>query len=305
MMSEVLAAILRANLVLGLAVLAVLILRGPFRRLFGAELAYTLWAMPPLAALATLLPARTLLDAPSHPLADAVADFSTEGLLVWGLGVVVASVTLIRAQLRFLAEARAGRASASVVGVISPRIILPRDDGTFTPTERDLIRAHEREHVTRQDPRAAALSAALQTLCWFNPLAWIGGRAMRLDQELACDAAVLRKRPAERGLYARTLLKSQLATQALPFGCHWPARRTHPLEVRIGLLRDTRRHTGITGSALIAATMLTAAVSAWSLQPPLPRQPLPIYQLWAAQQDRPMSVLLITRPAQDRSQRGG
>ncbi len=39
MMSEILTAILRANLILGFAVLAVLLLRVPFRRLFGAELA--------------------------------------------------------------------------------------------------------------------------------------------------------------------------------------------------------------------------------------------------------------------------
>jgi beta-lactamase regulating signal transducer with metallopeptidase domain len=80
MMSEILAAILRANLILGVAVLAVLLLRVPFRRLFGAELAYTLWAAPPLATLATLLPARTILGASSHPLAEAVADVSAEGM---------------------------------------------------------------------------------------------------------------------------------------------------------------------------------------------------------------------------------
>ena len=297
MMSEILAAILRANLILGVAVLAVLLLRVPFRRLFGAELAYTLWAAPPLATLATLLPARTILGASSHPLAEAVADVSAEGISIWAMGVALVSATLIRAQLRFMAEARAGRTSASVVGVISPRIILPREDGTFTDAERALIRAHEREHVARQDPRATALAAALQALCWFNPLAWIGGRVMRLDQELACDAAVLRKRPADRGLYARTLLKSQLATQSLPLGCYWPARSAHPLEVRIGLLRDTRRHDGLTGPMLIAATLFAATVSAWSVQPPLPRQPLPIYQLWAAQQGKHMSVMLITWPA--------
>jgi len=90
MMREILTAILRANLILGVAVLAVLLLRVPFRRLFGAELAETLWAAPPLATLANLLPARTILGASSHPFADAVADVSTEGTAIWAPGVAAA-----------------------------------------------------------------------------------------------------------------------------------------------------------------------------------------------------------------------
>lgn len=301
MMSEVLAAILRVNLVFAGAVLAVLLLRTPVRRLFGAEQAYTLWAAAPLAVLATLLPARTVEGARDHALAQAVADVSAEGLMIWALGVILAAIGLIRAQHRFLAAARAGRVGASVVGVISPRIILPREDGTFSDVERDLIRSHEREHIARQDPRASALAAVLQTVCWFNPLAWIGAHVMRLDQELACDAAVLRRRPADRSVYARTLLKSQLAHQALPFGCYWPARGAHPLEVRIGLLKDTRRHDGLTGPLVVAALVVAGAVGAWTLQPPLERHPLPIHQFWDSQQHKSMSVMLITWPAREAS----
>jgi beta-lactamase regulating signal transducer with metallopeptidase domain len=115
--------------------------------------------------------------------------------------------------------------------------VLPADDGRYTAAERDLIRAHEREHVARKDPRAAALAALAQCLCWFNPLVHLAAHLMRLDQELACDEAVVRRRPAARALYARTLLKTQLAAQPLPFGCYWPARGPHPLEVRIALLK--------------------------------------------------------------------
>lgn len=299
MMSEILAAILRANLVGAAAVLAVLILRVPARRVFGPELAYTLWAAPPLAALATLLPARSVEGEAGHAMAEAVSAFATAGLTIWALGLAATATGLAVAQLRFLAQARAGRVGPSVVGVIAPRIIMPRADGTFTREETDLIRAHEREHVARQDPRAAALAAALQALCWFNPLVHLGARLMRLDQELACDAAVLRRRPRDRCLYARTLLKSQLTTQPLPFGCYWPPHGTHPLEVRVRLLKDTRRHDGLTGPVLVASALVTAAVAAWSVQPPVPRHILPIYQLWEAQQGHHMSVMLISWPSRD------
>jgi beta-lactamase regulating signal transducer with metallopeptidase domain len=115
--------------------------------------------------------------------------------------------------------------------------VLPADDGHYSTEERELIRAHEREHVARKDPRAAAFVALFQCLCWFNPFAHLAAYLVRLDQELACDAAVVRHRPGARVLYARTLLKTQLAATPLPFGCYWPARGQHPLEVRIASLK--------------------------------------------------------------------
>ena len=301
MMSELFATVLRANLVAAAAILAVLILRRPTRRLFGPELAYGLWAAPPLAIFATLLPARSIEGAAGHALAEAVADISLPGLTLWALGVAATAAGLAWAQLRFLAEARAGRVGPSVVGVISPQIVMPRDDGSYSDEERALIRAHEREHVARQDPRARAVAAVLQAAGWFNPLIHLGAHVMRLDQELACDAAVLRRRPRDRCLYARTLLKTQLATQPLPFGCYWPARGAHPLEVRVALLKDTQPHDSLTGALLISAAILTCAITAWSVQPPAPRHPLPIHQLWGAQQGRHMSVMLITWPAREDS----
>ena len=75
--------------------------------------------------------------------------------------------------------------------------------------------------------------AAFQCLAWFNPQVHLAVHVARLDQELACDAAVMRRRPRERVLYAKTLLKTQLAGAPLPLGCYWPARGRHPLEVRV------------------------------------------------------------------------
>ena len=58
MIIELLTTLARANVAAGAAILAVLILRQPARRLFGAQQAYWLWLLAPLAALAVLLPAR-------------------------------------------------------------------------------------------------------------------------------------------------------------------------------------------------------------------------------------------------------
>ncbi|HET6970332.1 MAG TPA: M56 family metallopeptidase, partial [Phenylobacterium sp.] len=156
-----------------------------------------------------------------------------------------------------------------------------------------LIRAHEREHLARHDPRAGALAVALQAVCWFNPFAHVAAHAMRLDQELACDAAVLRRRPRDRALYAKTLLKTQLAAQALPFGCHWPARGPHPLEVRVGLLKAPVRYEGLAGHLLITGGLAIVAFCAWTAQPPAPRHLTPIEVRWAQEHHGIMSVMLI------------
>jgi len=307
MTSEVLAGLLRANLVLAIGVLAVMALRVPARRVFGPEVAYGLWAAPPLAAFASLMPARVEDDAPQvHAFVAALADVSAPALAVWALGGALVVAALAHAQTRFMADARRGVAGPAVVGVISPRVVMPTHDGAYTDEERALIRAHEREHVARSDPRAGALAALLQALCWFNPLVHLGAHLMRLDQELACDAAVLRRRPQDRALYAKTLLKTQLAAQPLPFGCHWPAAGPHPLEVRVGQMRVTPRFDALAGAVLVATSVAAAVIAAWNLQPPAPR-PGELVDLWQRQQRQPVtSVMLVSlppRPAVDKPDR--
>ncbi|MEW5688445.1 MAG: M56 family metallopeptidase [Pseudomonadota bacterium] len=304
-MAEVLAALLRVNLVGAAAIVAVLALRVPARRLFGPEVAYWLWAAPPLAAFATLLPPRTEDGAAARDaLAAAMHDVSAVVLSGWIAGFLLISALLVRHQLRFMAEVRAGRGGPAVVGVISPRIVMPGDDGAYTAEERALIRAHERQHVTRQDPRAGAFASLLQALFWFNPLVHLAVRAMRLDQELACDAAVLRHRPADRALYARTLLKAQLASQPLPFGCYWPSRGLHPLEVRVSLLRDKARHDGLVGPVLMASALAACAWAGWRVQPPAPR-PSELVEHYRANARADvsggptMSVMLISVPREN------
>jgi hypothetical protein len=69
MATDVLSAVGRTNLALGIAILIVLVLRAPARRLFGARLAYPLWILPVLTAFATLLPG----PRPSSPIAISAA----------------------------------------------------------------------------------------------------------------------------------------------------------------------------------------------------------------------------------------
>ncbi|HEY8571919.1 M56 family metallopeptidase [Phenylobacterium sp.] len=234
-----LVALAGANAVAGVAVATVAVSRLLVRRRLGPAAAYQLWGLPLLVFFAAML--ALLMPRDGHALSAAAALAAQTPQLerfaiVWAAGAAGLAAVFAIAQARFLAQVRAGRGGPAVVGLISPRIVMPADDD-YTPEERALIRAHERAHVARKDPRAAALAAVFQCLCWFNPLAHLAAYLLRLDQELACDAAVIMSHPGKRGLYARTLLKTQLAGAPLPFGCYWTPPGRHPLEVRIGMLK--------------------------------------------------------------------
>jgi beta-lactamase regulating signal transducer with metallopeptidase domain len=297
MATELLLAVVRANIAASVAILLVLALRAPARRLFGAERAYGLWSI----VLAAMLGALFTWSMPHHagggPSASARNWLARDGHLGaltagWASGLVVALGLVALRQRRFLAAARAGRGGPAAVGVIHARLVLPVDFAErFDPEERRLVLAHERAHIARLDARANALAVLIQCLGWFNPLLHLAAGAMRLDQELACDATVIAKLPRERKRYAETLLKTQLAWAAPLLGCRWSGRPAHPLAMRIAALSQpppspSRRRLGLVAVVLLATGALAAARAAQPEQPPWP----------AVVMTLPMTVLLDLDP---------
>jgi TonB family protein len=193
---------------------------------------------------------------------------------LWIAGATVAAGLLLWRQARYMAAIARREAGPAVVGALRPRIVIPADfEARFDASEREVILAHEHAHLRAGDARINALAAASLCACWFNPLVHLAVYLMRLDQELACDAAVLGAFPKARRLYAEVLLKTQLATQPLPFGCHWPAAAEHPLKERIVMLKSplpapARRFAGVAVVALLSAA---GAAAAWAAQPGQPR----------------------------------
>lgn len=106
---------------------------------------------------------------------------------------------------------------------------------------------------------ALLLARICRSLFWFNPLAHLAERYVRLDQELACDERVLRRKgPAERRLYGETLL----ATAHSGMGTFQAAYASlfGQIRPRILMLRHHRqaRIGDLAGGALVA---LLAALS--------------------------------------------
>ena len=305
MTADLVAPLARAVLVLSAAIVAVLALRMPVRRAFGARIAYALWLIVPIASLATFLPARTIaihgapaasamIAAAPHAVAQTNAaaplatvphftltlDLAPVTLAVWLAGFAVSLALLLSDQQRLMSRLRKAGAELvsdaigpAVVGVITPRIVVPTDfSARYNELERTLVLEHERAHIRAGDVQVSALAAFLQCVLWFNPLAYIARRALRVDQELACDERVMARFGGARRAYGEAMLKAQLSAHALPLGCAWPALGERALKQRIAMLgrpsvRPARR---MLGGVLCASITVAIATAAWLAQPARP-----------------------------------
>lgn len=303
MMNDLVRHFVALTLASSVGVVAILLLRRPARLLFGPIASYFAWLFVPVAMGAVLLPhvsagpsswAAVLEVDPafalSHVLARSAHSSASAGLSVaqaaillgvWAVGAVFFALYLAGSQRAFvrslgkLSGARSVlRAEGSsgcpvLLGVFRPRLILPADFHTrYTRRERRLILAHERMHLRQGDGLWNALAALFRCAFWFNPLAHLGSLYFRIDQELACDAAVLRDHSSARRSYASAMLKTQLADAALPVGCHWQS--AHFLKERLQMVKKvfpgrTRRASGYVFVSLAAAAL---GYSVWAAQPP-------------------------------------
>ena len=310
--ADILGGLLRMNLAAGVAILGVIVLRRMVRPRFGAGLAYGLWLLPVLASAAVLSPARQVFVVESaapavtaasglHPSiltspSGAAMSIDPFVLLVglWILGVAGAALIMARLQHRFMSQAREGAVGPAVVGVIAPRIVTPKDFAErYSHDEQALVLAHEQAHIARQDSRLNGLCAAAQCLCWFNPLVHLAAHLMRIDQELACDEAVVSRFPDARRAYAEVLVKSQLAILPLPLGCYWPSKSEHPLVERVAMLKQknigrARRSAGVAALAVLCASV---GLAAWASQPADVRVIAPRPETMAAVPPKPVKIV--------------
>ena len=178
-------------------------------------------------------------------------------------------------------------ASPLAFGVFDKVIALP--DGFMAetePTQRDLALEHELAHHRAHDLLANALVQLLFALHWFNPLGWMGWRAMRRDQEAACDARVVARCDGEmRASYAATIASFVTATNgttnyalAAPMACPVLGDKSIIHRLRSLTMSDISPRRRLFGRALILCALaglpLTATITHAEAQaPPEPTAP--------------------------------
>ncbi|KFL35805.1 TonB family protein [Arenimonas donghaensis] len=294
MIADLLVMLAEAAVASAAALALVLVLRKAVRRRFGAEAAYALWLLLPFSLLAVALPTPglspelvTLRSAvvqalPADPgrLPVPVGEAAAGLAFAWLAGALLAGAWLLSCQRRFVAglgplrrrpdglvQSLAIRGLPAVLG-LRPRIVLPGDfDQRYSAIERELVLAHELLHLRRGDVPVNMLFGLLRCLLWFNPLIHLSAGLFRQDQELSCDAVVLRRHPGHRRTYGDAMLKTELADQPLPLGCTWSG--SHPLKERLTMLKNSPVSTRRRQAGLFLASGLALVVSglAWAVQP--------------------------------------
>ncbi|MCC7249060.1 MAG: hypothetical protein IT473_10600, partial [Lysobacter sp.] len=291
--NDVLEVLGEAALALTFAIAVAWAIRRPLRRYCGAGVAYAAWGLLPAALLALALPAPTVEYVPpplamplDAPLATSVAlpapDRAVWWFALWALGALAMTAYQWWLQRRFVASlgdlngvtpgvwrAQGRSGLPALIGLLRPRIVLPADFETrYGAEERALMLAHERAHLRHGDPWANFAAMVFRIVFWFHPLVHLAASRFRADQELACDQRVIASAPHARRAYGEAMLKTLVAAQPVPLGCHWGL--THPLKERLMQLHSSppRRFARAAGVAIACLAIAGTAFAVWSAQTP-------------------------------------
>ncbi|WP_082615994.1 M23/M56 family metallopeptidase [Massilia sp. Root418] len=167
--------------------------------------------------------------------------------------------------------------SPMLVGLRTPRLLLPSHLSQFDAQQQQLIVAHELTHWRRRDHVWLHASLLLQTLFWFNPAVRLMRAKMNWAQELACDQQVLAGRPVQQRQSYAAALVAQLKLQEAMVSSGYSASAfggagLAAVSERIRLIRDGGA--GVLGAAgktllggatvaLLAASVLLQPAFAW------------------------------------------
>jgi carboxyl-terminal processing protease len=154
-------------------------------------------------------------------------------------------------------------------GIWRPTILLPEHAQQWSSDRLQMVLLHELAHFQRRDCLTQLLAQIARAVYWFNPLAWLAERQLRVLQEQACDDLVL-----SRGVNAADYAEQLLAISAGYRSPSWAAgvalamARTSKLEGRLVFILDplqnrrplSRRWSRFAAAAAIPLLSILSAV---------------------------------------------
>ena len=214
--------------VLSLALGLLIICEHFFTNKIGVSLSYKLWALVPACLIVNNLP-MSLVSIPSNTFARYVvgvkptlgADHFATWFTLWAIGVTIITTYVLvhhiatwtsiskRHALHTNAYYSSKAPMPMLFGFIKPKVLIPFSfKSTFSVKQQALVLEHENVHRKHYDHLWNTLALILAILFWFNPLVWLALKSFRINQELACDNAVLKdKTDKEKLTYAKALVQ--------------------------------------------------------------------------------------------------
>ena len=150
-------------------------------------------------------------------------------------------------------------------GIFRPSVVMPMDADAWPAHRLRVVLLHELAHVKRRDCLTHLVAQLACAAYWFNPLAWMAARRLRVERERACDDLVLAA--GTRGSdYADQLLDIARVMQAGRFsavmaGASLAMAKRSQLEGRLmAILDPTVPRRGVTRARTAAATAAFALI---------------------------------------------
>lgn len=299
-----------------------------------AKHTYLLWMLLPLVLLANNLPQNAVAIANDQVYQYLVLfgaehqalAFSLGWELVWATGAlgVFACVALAQIKMKRLTINSAVQTKLSVIvppklkvlasdkisspllyGIFKPILLIPANFAdTFDARQQTLIVEHELVHFYRRDNLFNLIAILLVAVFWFNPLIWLGYKAFRRNQELACDESVLiNATHKDKVLYSKALvLCAENELQHLSI--HSSYGEKHTMLKRISQIqKSSKTKPALAGAVIFVCCALLSCVALASMADKQETQdksdmakPVtrvePLYPILAAQQRIEGSIVL-------------
>jgi beta-lactamase regulating signal transducer with metallopeptidase domain len=152
-------------------------------------------------------------------------------------------------------------AGPATIGMLRPSVVVPKSMvAAMPPDELRLVLLHELAHCRRRDvliDRVASLVAAMH---WFNPVVWYSLRWLRVEREMACDAAVLDAVGGERRRdYGRVVL-NVMERFASPAPCPGLVGFGQSASMARRIVGIVQYHRASRASTAVAAAMIVGLV---------------------------------------------
>ncbi len=144
-------------------------------------------------------------------------------------------------------------------GVARPVIVLPSAMRRWPQADREAVLLHELLHVKRADSLYRTVAFCICSLLWFVAPVWTAYRRLCLEQEMACDAAVVAG-GVTRHSYAECLLEAARISRgpALEVGFSFLEGRARSFKDRLGAILE-KSEAVRRGGVLLALTAFALA----------------------------------------------